>query len=79
MVSYGLVQAAIGGITVDHFPVDGQIKAEHDNSNTMHQNVFIAEGSDNKGGLPLSLMSELVEFFSFSGQTVSDIMSGLGE
>ena len=47
--------------------------------NTMHQNVFIAEGSDNNGGLPLSLMSELVEFFSFSGQTVSDIMSGLGE
>ena len=47
--------------------------------NTMHQNMFIAEESENNGGLPLSLMSELVEFFSFSGQTVSDIMSGLGE
>ena len=74
----GLVPA-IGGIAVGHFSIDGQIKAEHYNSSTMHHNVFVAEASDNDSDLPLSLMSELIEFFSFSGQTVLDIMSGFGE
>ena len=41
--------------------------------------MFVAEASDNDSGLPLSLMSELIEFFSFSGQTVLDIMSGFGD
>ena len=35
MVSYGLVPA-IGGITVDHFPIDGQIKAEHNAPERVH-------------------------------------------
>ena len=61
------------------FSIDGQIKAKHYNSSTMHHNVFVAEASDNDSDLPLSLMSELIEFFSFSGQTVLDIMSGFGE
>jgi len=73
----GLVPA-IGGIAVGHFS-SRQIKAEHYNSSTMHHNVFVAEASDNDSDLPLSLMSELIEFFSFSGQTVLDIMSGFGE
>ena len=58
----GLVPA-IGGIAVGHFSIDGQIKAEHYNSSTMHHNVFVAEASDNDSDLPLSLMSELIEFF----------------
>ena len=70
---------AIGGIAVGHFSIDGELKPEHYNSNTVHHNVFVAEASDNDSGLPLSLMSELIEFFSFSGQTVLDIMSGFGE
>ena len=75
---HGLVPA-IGSIAVDHFSVDGQIKAKHYNSSTMHHNLFVAEGSSNDSGLPLTLISELIEFFSFSGQTVLDIMSGFGE
>ena len=70
---------AIGGIAVGYFSIDGQLKPEHYNSNTVHHNVFVAEASDNDSGLPLSLMSELIEFFSFSRQTVLDIMSGFGE
>ena len=50
---------AVGGIAVGPFFIEGQIKAEIYNSSTIHHNVICTEASN-------SLISELIEFFSFT-------------
>ena len=62
---YELVNA-VGIIVVGHFSINGELQKEH--YTRKHHNIFVA---DNKRGI----MEEIIEVFSFPGQTVADIIA----
>lgn len=62
---YELVDA-VGVIIVGHFSIDGELKKKH--FTRRHHNIFVVNNSR-------GLMEEIIELFSFPGQTVAEIIA----